>query len=78
MRTQVEVFCYALSPSDGSEWRQRIEGEAEHFVDASSWSVADIAGRISADCIQVAINLNGYTKVPPPHPPPPPPSISEL
>jgi hypothetical protein len=22
---QVVVFCYALSPSDGSEWRLRIE-----------------------------------------------------
>ena len=60
---QLEVFCYALSPSDNSEWRQRIESEAEHFVDASAWSVSDIAGRISADRIQVVINLNGYTKV---------------
>ena len=63
MPEQVEVFCYALSPSDNSEWRQRIEAEAEHFADLSAWSVADIAGRISADGIQVAINLNGYTKV---------------
>lgn len=60
--TQVEVFCYALSPSDGSEWRLRIEAEAEHFLDASAWSVADIARRISADGIHVAVNLNGYTK----------------
>lgn len=48
--------------SDGSEWRQRIEQEAEHFLDVSSWSVGDIAGKISSDEIQVAINLNGYTK----------------
>ena len=51
--SRVEVFCYALSPSDGSEWRQRIEREAEHFFDVSMWSVPDIAGRISADQIQV-------------------------
>lgn len=61
-RARVEVFCYALSPTDGSEWRKRIEQEAEHFVDVSAWGVADIAGRISADGIHVAINLNGYTK----------------
>lgn len=61
-RSRIEVFCYALSPSDGSEWRQRIERDAEHFVDVSSWGVADIAARISADGIHVAINLNGYTK----------------
>lgn len=59
---QIEVFCYAVSPNDGSEWRQRIEAEAEHFLDVSAWSVGDIAARISAERIHVAINLNGYTK----------------
>ncbi|KAL3130806.1 hypothetical protein ABBQ38_000142 [Trebouxia sp. C0009 RCD-2024] len=61
-RSRLEVFCYALSPSDGSEWRHRIEQEAEHFLDVSAWSVGDIAGKISSDEVQVAINLNGYTK----------------
>ena len=61
--SQVEIFCYALSPSDGSEWRQRIQAETEHFLDVSAWSVPDIAARISADSIHVAVNLNGYTKV---------------
>ena len=60
---QVEIFCYALSPSDSSEWRQRIERESEHFLDVSTWSVPDIAGKISADAIHIAVNLNGYTKV---------------
>lgn len=59
---QVEVFCYALSPNDGSEWRQRIEAEAEHFLDMSAWNAPDIARKISLDAIQVCINLNGYTK----------------
>jgi len=61
-RSRVEVFLYALSPSDNSVWRQRIEREAEHFIDVSSWSVPDIARRISNDGIQVCVNLNGYTK----------------
>jgi hypothetical protein len=60
--SQVEIFCYALSPSDNSEWRLRIEREAEHFLDVSSWSVPDIAGKMSADGIHIAVNLNGYTK----------------
>ena len=60
---QVEIFCYALSPSDSSEWRQRIERESEHFLDVSTWSVPDITGKISADAIHIAVNLNGYTKV---------------
>lgn len=58
----MQVHCYALSQSDGSEWRQRIEAETEHFLDVSAWSVPDIAGKLSADGIQVCINLNGYTK----------------
>ena len=53
MPVQVEVFCYALSPSDGSEWRQRIAAETEHFQDVSAWGVPDIARKISADGIQV-------------------------
>lgn len=55
----VETSCVH---ADNSEWRQRIEREAEHFLDVSAWSVSDIAGKISGDQIQVAINLNGYTK----------------
>ena len=56
------MFCYALSPPDGSEWRARIEAEAEHFADVSAWGPADVARRISADGVQLAVNLNGYTK----------------
>jgi protein O-GlcNAc transferase len=61
-RARVEVHCYALSQDDGSEWRARIMAEAEHFLDVSAWGPADIARRISADGVHVAVNLNGYTK----------------
>ncbi|KAH1083296.1 hypothetical protein J1N35_023057 [Gossypium stocksii] len=58
----VEVFCYALSQNDGTEWRQRIQSEAEHFIDVSSMSSDVIAKTINKDGIQILINLNGYTK----------------
>ncbi|BBN13590.1 protein O-GlcNAc transferase [Marchantia polymorpha subsp. ruderalis] len=61
-REHVEVFCYALSQSDGSEWRQRISAEAEHFIDVSSLSSDIIAKMIAEDHIQILVNLNGYTK----------------
>ncbi|KAJ7549349.1 hypothetical protein O6H91_07G049600 [Diphasiastrum complanatum] len=61
-RKNVEVFCYALSQSDGSEWRQRISAEAEHFVDVSAMSSDLIAKMIAEDQIQILVNLNGYTK----------------
>lgn len=62
-REHVEVFCYALSPSDGSEWRQRISAEAEHFIDVSAMASDAIARMINESQIQILVNLNGYTKV---------------
>ncbi|GMY32140.1 probable UDP-N-acetylglucosamine--peptide N-acetylglucosaminyltransferase SEC [Fagus crenata] len=61
-RENVEVFCYALSQNDGTEWRQRIQSEAEHFIDVSSMSSDMIARLINEDKIQILVNLNGYTK----------------
>ncbi|CAN1729688.1 Probable UDP-N-acetylglucosamine--peptide N-acetylglucosaminyltransferase SEC [Linum perenne] len=61
-RTNIEVFCYALSANDGTEWRQRIQTEVEHFVDVSSMTSDTIAKLINEDRIQILINLNGYTK----------------
>ncbi|KAG5012540.1 hypothetical protein JHK86_024801 [Glycine max] len=57
-----EVFCYALSVNDGTEWRQRIQSEAEHFVDVSAMSLDAIAKMINEDKIHILVNLNGYTK----------------
>lgn len=57
-----QVFCYALSANDNTEWRQRIQSEAEHFLDVSSMSADAIAKIINEDKIQILINLNGYTK----------------
>ncbi|PKI61153.1 hypothetical protein CRG98_018473 [Punica granatum] len=61
-RENVEVFCYALSPNDGTEWRLRTQTEAEHFIDVSSMSSDAIARLINEHKIQILVNLNGYTK----------------
>jgi protein O-GlcNAc transferase len=58
-----QVICYALSQNDGTEWRQRIQSEAENFVDVSAMTSDMIARLINQDKIQILINLNGYTKV---------------
>ncbi|KAH0641311.1 hypothetical protein KY285_037897 [Solanum tuberosum] len=58
----VEVFCYALSPNDGTEWGIRIQYEAEHFIDVSSLTFDLTARMINEDRIQILIDLNGYTK----------------
>lgn len=61
-RTGFEVFCYATTPSDNSPYRQKIEREAEHFIDVSSWSNQQVVEQIVSDGIHVLVNLNGYTK----------------
>lgn len=62
-RSKVEIFCYALSPNDGTNFRQKLVKEAEHFVDLSeipcNGQAADI---IYKDGIHILVNMNGYTK----------------
>jgi len=61
-RRKFEVFCYALTPDDQSQWRRRIESEAEHFHDISRLMHGDAARLIHQHGIHVLVNLNGYTK----------------
>ncbi|KDO26842.1 hypothetical protein SPRG_08133, partial [Saprolegnia parasitica CBS 223.65] len=60
--TRFEVTCYATSVSDQSQWRRRIEADAEHFKDISAMANGDAAHLIHNDGIHILINLNGYTK----------------
>ncbi|KAJ2909386.1 hypothetical protein GGI21_001935, partial [Coemansia aciculifera] len=61
-RSRFYVTCYATTAADGSAHRQKIEAEADSFVDCAAWSTARIVERIVADGIHVLVNLNGYTK----------------
>ena len=55
-------FCCTWSRNDSTEWGQRIQSEAEHFIDVSAMSSKMTAKLINEDKIQILINLNGYTK----------------
>ena len=58
-----EIFCYSLSPDDGTQYRKKIERESQHFVDLSSVpDNRDAADRIRSDGIDILLNMNGYTK----------------
>jgi protein O-GlcNAc transferase len=61
-RTKYEIYCYSLSANDKSEWRRKIEADAEHFVDLSEMLNGDAARQVHNDGINILINLNGYTK----------------
>lgn len=61
-RSRIEVFCYALSPNDGSQWRQRIEAGTEHFIDASSWGTGEVCFECFY-CMHVCLCLCVYVCV---------------
>merc|ERR1711962_1416072 len=61
-RAKVEVFCYSLSPDDGTTFLQKVSSEAEHFIDLSALPCnGKAADRIYADGIHILVNMNGYT-----------------
>jgi len=62
-KSRVEIFCYSLSPDDGTTFRQKISSEAEHFIDLSKIPCnGKAADRINQDGIDILVNMNGYTK----------------
>lgn len=62
-RDRVEVFCYALSVNDGTNFRSKLMAESEHFVDLSTIPCnGKAAEKIAQDGIHILINMNGYTK----------------
>lgn len=61
-RENVEVFAYycGINRTDGTQ--QRIMQAADHWVDISNIDDDQAAAKISADGIDILIDLNGYTK----------------
>uniref|UniRef100_A0AAX7U7Y6 UDP-N-acetylglucosamine--peptide N-acetylglucosaminyltransferase 110 kDa subunit n=1 Tax=Astatotilapia calliptera TaxID=8154 RepID=A0AAX7U7Y6_ASTCA len=58
-----EVFCYALSPDDSTNFRVKVVAEAHHFTDLSQIPCnGKAADRIHQDGINILVNMNGYTK----------------
>ncbi|KAI0048062.1 glycosyltransferase family 41 protein [Auriscalpium vulgare] len=61
-RAQFKVFAYAMSPSDNSSYRQKIETETDVFRDMSGWSTKEAVEKIRRDQIHILLNLGGYTR----------------
>uniref|UniRef100_A0A672L243 UDP-N-acetylglucosamine--peptide N-acetylglucosaminyltransferase 110 kDa subunit n=1 Tax=Sinocyclocheilus grahami TaxID=75366 RepID=A0A672L243_SINGR len=58
-----EVFCYALSPDDSTNFRVKVIAEAHHFTDLSQIPCnGKAADRILQDGVHILVNMNGYTK----------------
>ena len=60
-RQAFEIYGYCTSLDDGSELRQRVIGAFDHFVSIRALSDEAAARRISADEIDILVDLNGLT-----------------
>ena len=60
--SRFEVFLYSHSPDDGSAIGQRVRAACEHFIDVTHCSNAEVARRMRADDIDIAIDLKGHTR----------------
>jgi predicted O-linked N-acetylglucosamine transferase (SPINDLY family) len=61
-RSRFEIFLYSHGRDDGSQTRSRIRAAADHFIEAQRLSVAEMAGRVRDDGIDILVDLKGYTQ----------------
>lgn len=61
-RTRFEVFAFSLAAGPRDEWRRRVEAAADHFFDVAGLADVDIARLAREKEIDIAIDLNGWTK----------------
>ena len=60
-REQFEVFAYSFGPDDGSRYRWRIERDCEHFVDVRKLRARELTRRITADRIDILVEMMGFS-----------------
>ena len=61
-RENIEIFAYYCGINRTDATQQRIMQAADHWVDINNLDDDQAAARISADGIDILIDLNGYTK----------------
>ncbi|MDB9754655.1 tetratricopeptide repeat protein, partial [Amylibacter sp.] len=61
-RDQFEVCGYSINGPSSCEMRQRLEKSFDSFTDVQNISDRDIALQARQDKIDIAVDLNGYTK----------------
>lgn len=60
-RTRFETYAFGLRAGSGL-WRDRVVGAVDHFIDVAGWTDADVTARIREMEIDIAVDLNGFTK----------------
>lgn len=60
-RRRFEIHGYALAPRVDDSMRRRIAAGFDHFTDVAQLTEHQIAKRLRADEIDIAVDLNGFT-----------------
>jgi protein O-GlcNAc transferase len=60
-RQQFEWHAYSFGPERTGAMRQRLEKAFDHFTDVSDMSDLEIARRVRADEVDIAVDLKGFT-----------------
>lgn len=61
-RSRFEVFAFSLTAAQDDAWTARIKTAVDHFIAVPGLSDLDIAALARQRAIDVAIDLNGFTK----------------
>jgi len=61
-REKFEIFAYDYSPEDKSPTRERMTQAFEHFIRLGNEGPLDTAKRITADEIDILVDMKGYTE----------------
>jgi protein O-GlcNAc transferase len=60
-RSRFEIVGVSIGPNDGSEIRVRLEGAFDKFMDCAALTDEAIAESLSAEEIDILVDLNGFT-----------------
>ena len=61
-RSRFEITAISIGRDDNSDMRQRLKRSFDHFFDAETLSVKEIASRIKEAEIDILIDLKGFTQ----------------
>ena len=61
-RARFEIVAYSVGPDDGSPIRRRLEAGFDRFHSLSGQSAAAIAGQMTADGVDILVDLKGWTR----------------
>ncbi|GEM_PF-1050280 len=60
-RDTFNICCYSYGSDDGSDYRKKIRGDCDRFVDIQGLNAVEAAKRIHEDQTDILVDLKGYT-----------------